>query len=207
MFSRAVFARSVFQVVVLLALASSQNEPASAAGATDGPTGPLTVRSTLSIDSNGLLMAATGLADGLIVSNHHPSHVLVKFRPNTMRFLRGSGSSRVFWMHPDIYVVDNPAGLSVEDVLNAYRKDPDVLYAEPDYVVHTTATPNDPAFTAGQQWDTTQIAAPTAWDTQTDAGDVVVAVVDTGIDFTHPDLQDNLYTGAGGLHGYTCING
>jgi subtilisin family serine protease len=137
---------------------------------------------------------------------HHPSRVLVRFRSGTS-FLPRSGSSHAFAAHPGLYLVENPPGLSVEDVVRRYHNDPNVLYAEPDFVVQTTATPNDPAFLANQQYDMAKIAAPAAWDTQTDAGDVVVAVIDTGIDFTHPDLQGNLYTGAGGLHGYTCING
>ncbi|HEU4403208.1 MAG TPA: S8 family serine peptidase [Candidatus Polarisedimenticolia bacterium] len=90
--------------------------------------------------------------------------------------------------------------------MKRYQADPDVVYAEPDYVVHTTATiPNDPLFAS--QYDMTKISSTLAWDTQTNAGDVVVAIVDTGIDLTHPDLQGNLYTDANGVHGYTCING
>src|SRR5262249_56721069 len=43
-------------------------------------------------------------------------------------------------------------------------------------------------------------------DTQTDASDVVVAIIDTGIDFTHPDLQGNLWTNpADGSHGFSCF--
>ena len=38
-----------------------------------------------------------------------------------------------------------------------------------------------------------KISAPQAWDTQINAGDVIVAVIDTGIDYTHPDLQGNLW--------------
>jgi subtilisin family serine protease len=60
-----------------------------------------------------------------------------------------------------------------------------------------------------QQWDRVKIAAPAAWGApQTDAGDVIVAVIDTGVDFGHPDLQANLWTNpADGAHGYTCMNG
>jgi serine protease len=42
------------------------------------------------------------------------------------------------------------------------------------------------------QWDMLKIAAPSAWNSQTSSNDVVVAVIDTGVDFTHPDLQANL---------------
>src|SRR5207244_9470929 len=48
---------------------------------------------------------------------------------------------------------------------------------------------------------------PQAWDTQTDSSDVIVAVIDTGIDFTHPELATNLWTDTGGIHGFNCIKG
>src|SRR5207247_6952343 len=85
---------------------------------------------------------------------------------------------------------------------------PNVLYAEPDfYVQAVTTTPTDPQWS--QQYDMAKIAAPAAWDTQTNAGDVIVAIIDTGIDFTHPDLQGNLWTDPGNstTHGFTCMNG
>ncbi len=50
-------------------------------------------------------------------------------------------------------------------------------------------------------------AAPAAWDSQTGCPDVVVAVIDTGIDFSHPDLAPNLWVDpVGGGHGFTCVN-
>jgi hypothetical protein len=53
-----------------------------------------------------------------------------------------------------------------------------------------------------------KISAPAAWGTQTDSGDVVVAIIDTGIDYTHPDLQGNLWVNpSDGSHGFTCMNG
>jgi subtilisin family serine protease len=93
----------------------------------------------------------------------------------------------------------------VAEVLGRYRANPNVHYAEPDYVVETSDTiPNDAQW--GNQWDMNKISAPLAWDTQQDASEIVVAIIDTGIDFTHPDLQGNLWT-SGGSHGFTCING
>jgi subtilisin family serine protease len=90
-------------------------------------------------------------------------------------------------------------------VVQRYRANPNVLYAEPDFVVRAVnTTPNDPYWNL--QWDMTKISAPTAWDTQKFASDVVVAIIDTGIDYTHPDLQGNLYTDANLNHGYTCMN-
>jgi subtilisin family serine protease len=87
--------------------------------------------------------------------------------------------------------------------VSSYRADPGVLYAEPDYVVQADETPTDPRW--NQQWDMMKISAPAAWSTQTDSSSVVVAIIDSGIDFTHPDLQANLWVNSDGSHGFNCI--
>src|SRR5262245_41489252 len=66
------------------------------------------------------------------------------------------------------------------------------------------AVPNDSLYP--EQWGLEKIQAPTAWDKAT-GNDVVVAVIDTGIDYEHPDLRDNLWTGPQGEHGYTASGG
>ena len=70
----------------------------------------------------------------------------------------------------------------------------DVLYAEPDYILRTAATPNDPSFTAGDLYGLTKIGAPTAWDTTTGSSSIVVGVIDEGVDVSHQDLQANIWT-------------
>ena len=134
----------------------------------------------------------------------NPSRVIVRFR-GAPTFLPGSANSHA--IGPDnVHVVNNPPGLSVAEVLERYRQNPNVIYAEPDYFRHTTTVPTDPLWSS--QWDMVKIAAPGAWNTQTNSSDIVVAVIDTGVDFTHPDLQANLWVNpTDGSHGFTCING
>ena len=69
----------------------------------------------------------------------------------------------------------------------------DVLYAVPNYLLAATATPNDPLY--AQQWHYRAINLPAAWDQTTGSADVTVAIVDSGVVTTHPDLESKLLPG------------
>lgn len=98
----------------------------------------------------------------------------------------------------------------------ALRLQPDVLYAEPNYILHADVTPNDPHFLAGRQPNMNTIGAPTAWNTQTGSASIVVGVIDQGIDINHADLQANIWTNpapgavgggiTGDVHGYNFVD-
>ncbi len=160
---------------------------------------------SIQMDQTGALVRSVNGKRGL---TYHPTRVLVKFNRGAQKeFLPGSGPARGFQGAPDLFLVENPHGLSVPDAVARYKANPHVLYSEPDYVVHSLdTTASDPLWS--NQWDMVKIAAPAAWDTQKDASDVVVAIIDTGMDFSHPDLQGNLWSNpADGSHGFTCLNG
>ncbi len=89
--------------------------------------------------------------------------------------------------------------VSVEEAISRANQDPRVEYAEPDYFVYAMDTlPNDPFFS--QMWglsnvgtQTSNIDAPQAWDFTTGSDDVVVVVLDTGVDLQHEDLAPNAW--------------
>jgi len=96
------------------------------------------------------------------------------------------------------------AGKSVKAALaeNWGKTDKRILTVEPNYRVHVLTTPNDPCFpemwalnNTGQTGGTADadIDAPEAWDVTTGDPNVIVAVIDTGIDYNHPDLVDNMW--------------
>ena len=109
---------------------------------------------------------------------------------------------------PGMQLVQIPNSMSVTDAIAEYEKSPDVLYAEPNFIYYLSSiTPNDPYFSS-LQWglqNTGQtiegsvgtvgadIDAPKAWDLTTGSNTVVVAVVDSGADYLHPDLSANMW--------------
>jgi len=87
--------------------------------------------------------------------------------------------------------VDSEAGVSPEEVLTAYRSRADVEYAEFNPIISICVTPGDPSYS--RQWSLGTIHAPEAWDTCRGGSEVVVAIIDTGVDYNHRDLQGNLW--------------
>jgi subtilisin family serine protease len=81
----------------------------------------------------------------------------------------------------------------------------DVLYAEPNYIRHLDTpppvTPNDPLFPQLYGLNTAHIDAQDAWNLTTGSSNIVVGVIDEGIDVNHPDLAANIWTNPGEIPG------
>lgn len=102
-------------------------------------------------------------------------------------------------------------GLSLQSAQSLLVSDPNVLYAEPNYIVHTTAVSNDTEYVAGELWgmygsDSPVTAGPAgttnefgsnaeaAWlEDVTGSHDVIVGVIDDGVNIAHEDLADNIW--------------
>lgn len=143
-----------------------------------------------------------------------PDRILVRFKDKTVQSVMASVHSSLrakvvkrFNLVKNLQLVKLPRGVSVEEAIQRYRSHPSVLYAEPVYYVRILQTfPNDPYFE--YQWglhntgdlggtEDADIDAPEAWDITTGSNEVVVAVIDTGVDYTHEDLAANMWQNPG----------
>jgi len=106
-------------------------------------------------------------------------------------------------------VVKLPGDLSFFDAIVRFNSSGNVVYAEPNYRIKLCAVPNDPNFP--DQWalnNTGQLGgvidadidANDAWDIATGDPNIIVAVLDTGIDYDHPDLAANMWINPGEDH-------
>lgn len=91
----------------------------------------------------------------------------------------------------NLQVVSVPPELEVEVAIARFLESGLLEYAEPDYADQVCITPNDPGY--NQQWALPKIQAPQAWDVVNNASSVTVAVLDTGVDYTHADLAANIW--------------
>jgi subtilisin family serine protease len=149
---------------------------------------------------------------GAQVINGHDAvagQVLVKFRvpPDLVEIHRTTDADRDQEISPATHVrLIHSRSHNTAALVAALAGRGDVEYAEPDYIVHATALPNDPFF--GLLWgllNTAQsiggsqglagadIGATLAWNVTTGSRANAIGVVDTGIDYTHPDLAANVW--------------
>ncbi|HZW31329.1 MAG TPA: S8 family serine peptidase, partial [Isosphaeraceae bacterium] len=94
-----------------------------------------------------------------------------------------------------LYTVQVPSS-NMAALARQLAADPAVQYASPAQTLQIQNAPNDPQYTAGIQWALNGawgINAPAAWNTTTGSYQVIVADIDTGINYNHPDLVDNLW--------------
>ena len=82
-----------------------------------------------------------------------------------------------------------------EQILDTLNKHPQVVYAQPNYIRHIHYQPDDPDY--ARQWAIERCAIDRAWDVARGSENVILAIIDTGVDYEHEDLQQNLWINPG----------
>jgi subtilisin family serine protease len=94
-----------------------------------------------------------------------------------------------------IYKVPLNAGTDILKLCAELNRNPEIEWAEPVYIIPQDAVPNDPMY--GSQTHLSQIHASEAWDVAQGSATVPIAIIDSGVDFTHPDLAAKIWLNPG----------
>ena len=146
---------------------------------------------------------------------HFSDQVIIKFKSNANQndkdqVLNEMGATKLKGFGRINSALHRIEGLTVEEAIARYGTHPKVEYIEPNYIFEMDEIPNDPRFSelwgmlnTGQTGGTAgaDIMATNAWDVFTGSSQVVVGVIDTGVDYLHPDLAANIYSNPGEIPG------
>lgn len=127
------------------------------------------------------------LAQNRVIIGYTSTYV----KPNVVDIVRQAGGNIVMEepkLNFFVAETSNP-----ETLIQRVRGQYGVKYAEKDYIAHTTFIPNDPYW--NNQWGPEDIYCPQAWEIERGSQNVLVAVIDTGVDYTHPDLSGRVVLG------------
>lgn len=167
----------------------------------------LVVLRQVQVHGNGRSLEEEYITDELIVKFKDPNKLNTDF--NSKHQIKSL--QKVIKHHPsqanldNIYLVQISDSRKFKEILESLKNDPEVIYAEPNYIVSVALAPNDANYpqlwalnNAGQSGGTSDadIDAPEAWNFTT-SSNVVVGIVDTGIDYNHEDLAANMWTNPG----------
>ena len=157
-------------------------------------------------------------SEPLVGGQQAAREVLVKCRPSQkealLESLESNGWTLLRELSGGLLHLRIPEGRSLPEVLESLETRPEVEYVEPNRRIRPLNRPNDPHFNL--QWglhntgqevngaagtEDADVDAPEAWEFRTGSVDVVVAVIDTGVDYLHPDLKDNIWRNPGEIEG------
>ena len=133
--------------------------------------------------------------------------LLVQFRPDAtaeqMAALHRRLGSRVLKSHDRLKLqrIRLPEGMAEEEGIVLYSASEIVAVAERHAIRYPLIEPNDPYYANHSQWGMNKIQMPAAWERTTGLANIVVGVIDTGVDAGHPDLSANIWMNPGEIPG------
>ena len=140
------------------------------------------------------------------LADYIQDEVIVRFRPEASRARRDAAISaaggRVRRLYPELETerLQLDGSQTVLAAITILERDSEVLSAEPNFIRRIVGT-NDPRWIDGSLWGLRKIQAETAWTIGTGSSDIVVADLDTGVNYSHPDLTANMWRNPGEIPG------
>ncbi len=168
--------------------------------------------------------------------DYKPGELIVRFAPKEngqqrlksernaiLASFNGGSIKHSFKRVPGLTVVKLPENSKVKDKIKKFKNKKGILYAEPNYKIILYNIPNDPYINeptdylwgmhnTGQTVNgssgtaNADIDAPEAWDIATNAEDIIVAVIDTGVDYDHEDLSANMWVNEDEFNGTSTVD-
>lgn len=143
---------------------------------------------------------------------YDPNKLMIAFQSpeneaNSLAAVKASSlTSDVTSIGMGLYRVELASGVTVTDAMEAFSVWSDISLAQPDFIIQADAVPNDPSFS--QQWayrapsaNVGGIGAVGGWSVNTGTRQTIVAVIDSGVDYNHPDLAANMWRNPGEIAG------
>ncbi len=124
-------------------------------------------------------------------NSYSASDILVQFRNSPQVVLGGTSIGQSFSLVSNLYEVTLSKGVTVAQALSAYKASSNVTFAEPDYTLDSTSVATNSNI--AQEWDLQAVNAQQAWSVTQGSRSLIVAVDDTGVDYTNPDLYLNIW--------------
>lgn len=118
-----------------------------------------------------------------------PNELLVKYNNGSIGLLKFNNSLSESQIKS--FYTGLKKGIDIEKIAEEYTKREDIIYAEPNYIYHTFWVPNDEFYSL--QWHLKKISSEEVWNLTKGNESVVIAIIDTGVEWNHPDLEENIW--------------
>ncbi|XKE94013.1 S8 family serine peptidase [Metaplanococcus flavidus] len=127
-----------------------------------------------------------------VLNQEETDQVIVTFKDGVKKQMDGllSAASVKTLGNEEVAVLKVPEGDTIDTYIDELESRNDVEYAEPDHLIDTAYTPNDPFYS--YQYHHQNIEVEAAWDKTMGSSDVIVAILDSGFDLNHPDLENQI---------------
>ena len=164
------------------------NQPKNRTNNTDTKIVPNTLIIKMKVDPKNALFRGNALDKFNDILNNCKMINFEKIFPHKTELLKTSAESIDL---SKFYILKYSDDISPYELIKEFSQNELVEYAEPKYLRELTHFPNDVDF--GNQWALRKIEAERAWDISRGSKEVIIAIVDTGVDWLHEDLSDNIW--------------